>query len=235
MSGPDWSPAKSTYKTDMFAASTPPLEAKKLLFSMMASLRKDAKGRPLELAFIDVKKAYFNAVPKRVIHLVPPKELGLPAGYVARLRRCAYGTRDAGLLWEETYSDRLTDMGFTRGTASPCVFVHKKRGLRCVVHGDDFTLLGCRSELLWFEKTFTEHVEIKLRARIGESHDCDKSITILNRVLKLEPWGLSYEADPGTQSCSPKPSATRRSTLFPRRVSATVRTQIRNSTRMPKP
>ena len=132
----------NTFKTDMFAASTPPLEAKKLLFSMMASLRKDAKGRPLELAFIDVKKAYFNAVPKRVIHLVPPKEPGLPSGGVAHLRRCAYGTRDAGALWEEHYASVLTNLGFIRGRASPTCFFHPTKRISVVVHGDDFVALG---------------------------------------------------------------------------------------------
>ena len=76
MCGPGWWPVRSTYNTDLVAASTPPLEAKKLLFSMLASLRKDARGRPLELAFIDVRKAYFNAVPKRTIHRIPPRVCG---------------------------------------------------------------------------------------------------------------------------------------------------------------
>ena len=77
------------------------------------------------------------------------------------------------------------------GTASPCVSVHKQRGLRCVVHGDDCTLLGCRANLVWFEEAFGEHVEIKLRGRLGEAHDCDKSTTILNRVLKVEDYPYS--------------------------------------------
>ena len=34
-----------------------------------------------------------------------PKELGLPPGTVGKLVRCAYGTRDAGALWEEHYAN----------------------------------------------------------------------------------------------------------------------------------
>lgn len=56
--------------------------------------------------------------------------------------------------------------------------------------------MGCRSELLWFQTTVAERFEIKLRAKPGESRDCDKSITISSRVLKLQPWGLEYEPDP---------------------------------------
>ena len=49
----------NTYQTDDFYASTPPLEAKRLLLSQMATQRRMEDGRPLELSFVDVKKAYF--------------------------------------------------------------------------------------------------------------------------------------------------------------------------------
>ena len=38
-------------KNDAFHASTPPLEAKTFLFSLMASQQRDANGNDLELAF----------------------------------------------------------------------------------------------------------------------------------------------------------------------------------------
>ena len=66
----------NTYKSDDFFASTPPLEAKRLLFSEMACRRKTDDGRDLELLFIDIRKAYFNAIPKRKLHIFVPKELG---------------------------------------------------------------------------------------------------------------------------------------------------------------
>ena len=72
-------------------------------------------GVKQKLMFIDVKKAYFNAIPSRAIFVRVPRELGLPKGTVGRLIRCCYGTRDAGMLWEETYSSILTDACFIRG------------------------------------------------------------------------------------------------------------------------
>ena len=186
----------NTFKSDLFHAATPPLESKKLLFSQYASQRVDENGAPLNLMFIDVRKAYFNATPKRVLHLLPPRELGLPKRYVARLKRCAYGTRDAGLLWEETYCEKLVEMGFERGASSPCCFYHRARGIRCVVHGDDFTLLGNRDQLEWFRAEFGKAFEIKVRGVLGEDASCQKEIRILNRVLRVEGWGLAYEADP---------------------------------------
>lgn len=186
----------NTYKSDLFHASTPPLEAKKILLSQMASERHDSNGAHLQLMFVDARKAYFNAKPRRALHLLPPKELGLPKGYVARLKRCAYGTRDAGLLWEECYCEKLAAMGFVRGISSPCCFVHEAKGLRCVVHGDDFTLLGTRTSLRWFEQEFGTAFEIKIRGIFGEAPMCQKEIRILNRILRVEKWGLAFEADP---------------------------------------
>ena len=51
-------------KHDAFYASTPPLEAKKVLFSRLAQERA-RNGQHLQLGFLDVKKAYFEGVAKQ--------------------------------------------------------------------------------------------------------------------------------------------------------------------------
>ena len=150
----------NTFKSDDFFASTPPLEAKRILFSTMASKRRDSTGRPLELSFVDVKKAYFNGVPRRRLYLFLPREMGQPGRAVAKLKRCVYGTRDAGLIWEECYSQALTAAGFKRGIASPCCFRHPSRQVSVVIHGDDFTALGAREDLLWYEDVLRNAFEI---------------------------------------------------------------------------
>ena len=88
--------------------------------------------------------------------MIFPKELGLPAGLVARHVRCVYGSRDAGALWEDVYRQCLEDMGFANGVASPCCFYHKEKDLACVVHGDDFTCLGSDEHLNWYEGQLAE-------------------------------------------------------------------------------
>ena len=40
------------------------------------------------------------------------------------LRMSMYGTRDAAQNWEEAYSEFMTEIGFCRGRASPCIFWH---------------------------------------------------------------------------------------------------------------
>ena len=87
-------------------------------------------------------------------------------------------------------------MGFISGVASPCCFVHKTNGLSVVVHGDDFTILGTDPQLDWFQNELAKNFEIKIRARLGEGCPGDNEVTILNRVVKITPTGLTYEANP---------------------------------------
>ena len=87
-------------KQSAFYASTPPLEAKKKLFSKYSAERV-RHGKPLAMGFVDIKKAYFNGNPQRNIFMAPPKELGI-GKTITQQTRCVYGTRDAGMIWEET-------------------------------------------------------------------------------------------------------------------------------------
>ena len=62
-------------KQKQLYASTPPLEAKKFLFSRYARGRT-RNNEPLQLSFVNVKLAYFNGTQSRIIYMAPPKELG---------------------------------------------------------------------------------------------------------------------------------------------------------------
>ena len=119
-----------------------PLDAQRLLLNQMATERVDCKGAALEVRSVDLRNASFNAVPKRSLFVHFPKEMGLEKGVVASLKRCVYGTRDAGQLWDDCYAPLWVDMGFRRGLASPVCVCHQERHIRFVVHGDDFTALA---------------------------------------------------------------------------------------------
>ena len=188
----------NTYKTDEYFASTPPLEAKRLLFSEFAHKARHPKHkkRNMVLSFVDVKKAYFNGIPRRNLHLVFPKELGMPGHLVAHLKRCVYGTRDAGAIWEDCYADALVELGFRRGIANPCCFYHVERDIMVVVHGDDFTALGGHDDIMWYEDLLATKFEIKRRGHLGEGPGCVKEMRILNRIVRLTQDGLRYKADP---------------------------------------
>ena len=70
-------------------ASTPPLEAKRLLFDRDSNERTRGKG-PLEMFFVHIEKAYFSGWDQRDVYMSPPKELGLPAELLCKQIRCVY-------------------------------------------------------------------------------------------------------------------------------------------------
>lgn len=183
---------------DMFAA-TPPLEAKKCLFSYVMS--QYARGRcrkgsdKLKLLFVDVSRAYFYAPSRRPVYVNLPEEDYEP-GMCGRLNVSMYGTQDAAANWENKYSSHLIANGFVRGQASPCVFWNPTTGVRCVVHGDDFTFAGTDNELEECAAMMRAEYDVKVRGKLGPDKDDDKAITILNRCVEWTSHGLLYEADP---------------------------------------
>ena len=184
-------------RNDAFSASTPPLEGKRMLFSRYVSERHRV-GKPLRVSFIDIRKVYFNALPTRAIYMRLPKEMGLPSDTVARQVRCVYGTRDAGKLWQDTYTVVMEALGFKAGESTPCIFWNEERQLMCVVHGDDFTTLGLDEDLKFFETAIQESFEIKTCGCLGEGCPGPQEIRILNRIVAVTDEGLTYEADPRT-------------------------------------
>ena len=182
------------YKDDQLYAPTPPLEAKKMLFSWAARKRTGPGGGVNKLLFVDVRKAYFNAVPMREVYIKLPAE-DQEDGMCGLLHRCLYGTRDAAACWEACYTKALASLGFAQGKASPCCFWNKDRQLKCVVHGDDFIVLGEEVQLRWFAQSFGKCFEIKVRGILGPDNRDEKEIRILNRIVRWTQDGIEYEAD----------------------------------------
>ena len=177
---------------DSFYAATPPLEAKRMIFSEWASTQDVYR----QLSFIDVKKAYFYGVPDRNLYIRFPPELGMPKTIVGKLVRCMYGTRDAGSIWEGCYTKCLVDLGFEQGVASPCCFSHPLWKVSVVVHGDDFTALGTPEGLDLYEAGMCKAFECKLKGRLGRGEGDLKEMRVLNRIVRIDDHGLRYEADP---------------------------------------
>jgi hypothetical protein len=164
-----------------------------MLFSMMAT-EPQKVSRERKLLLVDVRRASFNAVATRdtIVHL--PPEMA-EEGMCAKLKKCMYGTRDAATRWEVTYVQALVRNGFEQGKASPCCFRSTERNLQVVVHGDDFTALGCDTDLDWFEGMIQSEFERKVRGRLGSSSRNDKEMRISNRIVRWTPEGITYEAD----------------------------------------
>ena len=135
---------------------------------------------------IDIKNAHVNGVPQRKNFVAPPRELGL-GKMIAQQTKCVCGTRDAGMIWEET--------GFISGKPSPCFFYRPEWKLSLVVHGDDFTALRVDESIDKLEAGLYASFEIPAHGRIGE-HLPLKEMRILNRIVTLTDNGIPYEAGP---------------------------------------
>ena len=195
----DFKPEGEKYRGDVFAAM-PPLEAKRILFAMAAKGKLEqwkGKKQLRKLMFIDVKKAHLNGqVPEEeAVCIELPMEAGSPGKY-GLLKRWLYGMRSAASAWERDYTEKLEAVEFVRGKSAPTVFFRSRDGMRCVVHGDDFTFYGFDDELKEIKRKMEEHYEIKVRAVLSPEPGDDKEITILNRRLRWKDGRLEYEADP---------------------------------------
>ena len=182
---------KTDNRPELFAA-TPPLEFIKYLISRCASRQR--RARPSRLMIQDISKAYFFAPATRDIFIELPPEEAEP-GMVGKLEKSLYGTRDAALNWAEAYTKVLIAMGYKKGLSSPCSFHHKDWDLSTVVHGDDFLtegpIEGLQKMNTELEKSFQVKTEI-----IGPDAGQQLEARVLNRVIRWEETGITWEPDP---------------------------------------
>ena len=193
---------------DSIFAPTPPLEALRTILSLATT---NIAGKPkriwdpkaenrTQISFIDISRAYFNAKtnPDEPTYVqLPPEDPDSKRGMCGLLKRHMYGTQGAADGWQQEYSSTLIqDMGFKQGLASPCIFVNEEKDIVVSVHGDDFTAVGPKNQLDWYEAELEKHYELRKGARIGPGPTDDKEATVLNRIVRWGPEGVEYEADP---------------------------------------
>ena len=185
---------KDTTDEDWFAA-TPPLEALRAILS-------DATTGQTEKAVMlnDVSRAFFYA-PVQEHHriyvdlcdeILEEHEVGRVCG---RLKKSMYGTKAAAQNWQRAVQDTMRRLGFKRGKSSAVLFFHPQRGIKTLVHGDDFLSSGRPEDLAWFKGELEAKYDITTTI-IGEDRAMGKELKILNRtVVWHDGIGISYEAD----------------------------------------
>lgn len=109
---------KKNKREDLFAA-TPPLEAKKALFSMAVTegvgYRRGLRHKGMKLEFIDVRRASFHSEARRPIYVQLPGE-----------------DYEEGLCGRLNNTECLLGVGFQRGQVSPCVFYNAEHQVKIV-------------------------------------------------------------------------------------------------------
>ena len=61
--------------------------------------------------------------------------------------------------------------------------------------GDDFSAMGTDADLDWYTSELETVFEMKRRGHIGEGTE-ETEVRILNRIVRITPTGVRYEADP---------------------------------------
>jgi len=188
-----------------YFAPAPPLEALRTVLSLARTTV--GKHRPnldprhpnrTQISTMDISRAYFNAVKDAddtTFVELPPEDADCKR-MVAKLLKHMYGTRAAADGWQQEYSTVLIALGFSQGRASPCLFAHHDRRLYCSVHGDDFTTVGGKQDLDWFEARMQEKYELTLGPRLGPGDQDAKEGSVLNRIVRWTAEAVEYEADP---------------------------------------
>ena len=181
-------------------AATPPLEALRMIISDAATLT--ANGGRKVVMVNDVARAFFEAPIKRTVCVELPEEAmteeeraaGVPL--VGLLQMSLYGTRDAASNFKAEVSRLMASLGFSRGNYNPCTYWHRQRGLKTMVHGDDFITSGIKEQAAWFDQKLKERFEIKTKvvgADVAGGEVCEARV--LNRIIRCGEAGWEYEPD----------------------------------------
>ena len=113
----------------------------------------------------------------------------------AKLRMSMYGTKACAQNWQKGVQETKATFGFSIGKASPVLFYHPQRSLKCLVRGDDFVMSGEPVDLVWMRNELESKLEINTTILVGEP-GMAKEVKILNRKLCWHDGiGISYEAD----------------------------------------
>ena len=90
---------------------------------------------------------------------------------------------------------KLESVGFVMGKSCLTVFHRASTGRRCVVHGDDFTLLMLEGDIKELVKNLRRGTRLRLWGELGGEQGDQHESTILNRQLRWSGATIEYEAD----------------------------------------
>ena len=85
----------------------------------------------------DVSRAFFYGPVQHemYVELCEAKKTVEDNNMCAKLRMSMYGTKAAAQNWQKKVQETMATLGFSIGKASPALFCHPQRSLKCLVHG----------------------------------------------------------------------------------------------------
>eukprot|EP00973_Karenia_brevis_P031298 4319995-Karenia_brevis.AAC.1 len=183
---------------DSLFASTPPLEALRLLVSEVATIEDISEKWDKVLMFNDVSRAFFEAPVRREVCVEIPDMMKTDEDkrrdVVGLLKKSLYGTRDASANFQAEVKRFMESRGFVQGKYSPSTYWHQKKNLKTLVHGDDFVTSGHRRDASWLREELQKRFQIKTQV-VGLGKTDSSEGRVLNRVVRVDEDGWEYEAD----------------------------------------
>ena len=93
---------------------------------------------------------------------------------VGVLQMSLYGTRDAAANFQAEVRKVMLMFGFAQSAYNPSLYVHERRSLKTLVHGDDFVTVGQQKDAEWLKEKLEERFEVKTKM-IGSPGKTDGS------------------------------------------------------------
>jgi Reverse transcriptase (RNA-dependent DNA polymerase) len=105
---------------------------------------------------LDIKGAYLNGKLEEEIFMRQPEGFDDGSGRVCKLKLSLYGLKQAGRVWNKTINSHLSNMGYTRTNADPCVYYKHSSGKIVILTlwVDDIIMVGDNKDGI--EATVTE-------------------------------------------------------------------------------
>ena len=168
----------------------PPAESLRMLVSYMQSEDDSdhsagSSALDRKMAGWDISRAHFYGDVQRPLFVQLPQQPGESRPEVKRLLKTMYGTQDASHVWQGHYTQTLKDAGFEPGLASNALFFHPQRGIRCLVHGDDFLAVANDEGLKYLDSVLQKAYALKRLGTLGDGPGEDQELSFLNRIVRL--------------------------------------------------
>ena len=113
---------------------------------------------------------------------------------VGFLEKSLCGTRDAALNFPKEVRKFMQSQGFVVGENNSSTYWHKAKGIKVMVHRDDFVSSGSHSSLKWFKSQLEKCFEVKTKV-IGEGEGEVSEARVLSKILRVSTHGWECEGD----------------------------------------
>ena len=190
------------------SSPTADLASLKLLLQHTVQKGWDLRSVDFEIAYLNagLPTEVFASAPNGFSEVRPDFD---PKTHALRLKKCLYGLRASGALWNKHLATYLQTLKFRPGTFDPCLFAHESRELVLLIYVDDLLIAGMMKDIDWICQKFRADYAIQeaplddfLSLRI-QQHHYQETKTI---SLDLANYIKATVDELGLTDCRPAPT-----------------------------